>query len=445
MDDFISGTLDDAVAKLAEFAAFTRTGSEKVAAGDFLSSLGSAVRDNPALSHALVGGGLGAAALGANTALSNRGKDPDQKRSILGSIATGGLLGAGAGAGVGAARQGASKLNTGGGISGTDAMRPGQFIDPTTGRRMQIDPKALQENPDLHSQVRALTTPTAQGALAGTVGGALDAIRERMPTASRYMPWVAGLDAALHTPGVGLAHATPETAGGYYGRKWLAAGAGESKNLTDTLKKTLFDNKAPGVNGASLPDHSPPGPASTRAGRVLQRIRDRMRTGTEGVTDILGRKAGPGTGDAAALRLESPVTREVEHTSFPLARDADGNPVPDRSSPSKFKTQEPVLDDAGRPTMRREDLSRGTVGHLKALGAGKDEVFKDRGMFRVPGTNRMYPGFRTWGGAAGARVGAYSLPFLTEYMVRGLQEDSANRQSIRDIVARHTKEVPEGR
>lgn len=442
--EFLSGTMAEAIEKLAEVASGRRSHIEKTADG-FLSSLGSTIKDNPALSHALVGGGLGAAAGGISTAVSNRGKDDSDRKGLLGSMATGGLMGAAAGGGVGLARQGLSNLSAGGGGMGSDALKPGQYMDPATGKMMSIDPQALKNDPELHAKVKALTTPTLQSKITGTVGGVLEGIREKTPWSSVGVPAAMAVDTALHAPGVGLAHATPETAGGYYGRKWLASGASEHGGLSDEMKKTFFENKAPGTNGGkevSVPGHTPQAPG----GSWLSKMKDKL-TGSragKGITDILGYKAGPGVGDSPAMTVKSPEMRDVEQTSYPMTKDPiSGKMEPDKSSPSKWTEREPALGRDGNPRFREESLSHGTLGDLKGVGAKADEKFKDRSMFRIPKTNRMYPGMKTTGGALGMRAAGYATLFAAEYLTRGLMEDANNRQSLRELMQQHTKPVPE--
>lgn len=428
MDEIINGTLAEAVEKIATMAAVVRTRgyAEKSAASDVLTSIGSAVRDNPVLASTILGGGLGAAVAGTGTALSNHGRDEGQKKRLLPSMLTGGLAGAGIGAGLGLARGGFS----GAGSTGTDALKPGHFTDPTTGLRMMIDPKALKENPDLHRQIKALSTPSLQGRIAGGFGSLLQGIKDETPTSASVLPWVAGADLAMHAPGVGLARTTPEAAGGYWGRKFLDQGIRGAKELPDKLKGILAENAPPGQHGNTkieLPEHTSSVPAKSSIGKMWQRLRG--TGGRQGVIDVLGNSSGGATGTSPALRVSYPEMREVE-----VGTNAGRG--------EKWKEQQPVTDAAGNPKITKHELNRGAVGALKGLGAASTEHFKDRSAYRVPFTNKMYRGSLSLGGALGRRAGFYGLPFAGEYLYRGMEEDVANRKSIQELMRQNAVPVP---
>lgn len=440
MTDPTEGTLEDAARWLAELAA--APAGEKRAFGDFLTSLGGAVRDNPAISHALVGGGIGAVAGGLNTAYGNSGRDPSRKRSLLGGALTGGLAGAGVGAGVGLARQGMEGLSGGGsGGPGNAGGGHGQYVDPTTGKTMAIDPNALKNDPELAAKVKSLTTPTLQSKLVGGLGAGIGAAYDAAPiTTSAALP-LGAADLALHGPGFGRARATPETAGGYYGRRWFSDGAAGHKLLPDSIKETLFGNKAPGLHDgvtSELPGHAAPPAAGTRLGRLWQAAKSRVRGDHDmgdGVADVLGGTPGPGKGDGVAFRASTPVMQDVEHST----------PGTDTQAASKWTTREPAFDANKKPKVNVEELNHGQIGDLKRLGVGKDEAFKDRTMFRVPGTNRHYAGAKSMRGALAGRAGGLGVAGLGEYLIRGLGEEADNKQAIRDLVARHAKPVEGGK
>lgn len=153
----VDGTLEDAVEALAGRAADLRTrpytAAEKraVAASDVLGSLGRAAKDHPMLGSALLGGALGAGAGGLSASVANADEPEHRRRSVLGSALTGGLAGAGVGAGLSALRSGLSGLN----IRRHDALTPGAFTDPSTGRKMVISPEAIRADPDLPAAVQA--------------------------------------------------------------------------------------------------------------------------------------------------------------------------------------------------------------------------------------------------------------------------------------------------
>jgi hypothetical protein len=158
-------SIDDIAAALAGRAVALRsvppTYAEKVAfkASDVLTSLGGAVRDNPTLAGALLGGGTGALAGGVGTALGNRGRDDKDRKSVFDSALTGGLAGAGLGGGLGAAAKAYGDSGKGQGLGTGDSLPPGQYTDPATGKRMQIDSDTLRKNPALLDKVRDLSKP----------------------------------------------------------------------------------------------------------------------------------------------------------------------------------------------------------------------------------------------------------------------------------------------
>jgi hypothetical protein len=148
----VNGTLDDAIDYVAGRAAAARTGNrtyaEKraVAASDVLTSLGQKFQDNPVLGKALLGGGLGAA-VGAGAHLAIPDAPGRKKSSLLSKVMMGGLTGAGIGAGAGTIQR----------------FRAGETpaVEPTTfemgGKKWQVDPKLLKEDPEYLSKVQKLT------------------------------------------------------------------------------------------------------------------------------------------------------------------------------------------------------------------------------------------------------------------------------------------------
>ena len=453
LDNILAGSMADAVEALAKMAADLRTRprtyAEKVAAGaaDFLSSLGDSVKNNPALSHALVGGGLGAAAGGINTALNNRGKDENSRKSTLSGLLGGGLAGAAVGGGVGMARTGLANMKQTGGISGgmgSDALKPGQFADPTTGQTMMIDPKALKENPDLHNQVRSLTKPTLQTTVAGGVAGLYEKMREQAPTTTGLLPWVAGADLALHGPGFGLARTTADRVGGHAGQKWLSEGIG-GLDISDKLKKAITNNAKVGKNKGGLitaiPGYAPPA-AKGRLAKLWDRIAGNGN-GKYGVRDILGGRANSSTGTDDVLKIKSPKTREVDKARYDAKT---GKPLEKWKETEKvMKKGRPPLLHGTRPVMERESLNDAHIATAKNVAAKNDPHFEGRSIFRVPGTNRVYRGMGSFGGAVGLRAGLYGVPMAAEYVGRGIQEDVKSKESLRELMARHAKPVPEGK
>lgn len=431
MDELLSGTVAEAVEKLAALAAYHRTGPvEKTAAPEWLTSLGETVKASPGLSHALVGGGLGAAALGANTALNNRGQDPSRKKSVLGSMFAGGLAGAGAGAGVGLARQGMADLkNPGGGITGTDALKPGQFTDPATGKRMQIDPKALKDNPGLAAQVKSLTTPSFQSQVAGGVGSVLQGIKDKTPTTAPLVGGAMLTDLALHNPLFGLSRIRPHQAGGQIGKELFQLGAEGDKNLSEAMRK--------GMNVA--PSTAPPPTSGTdthvqlndkaNAGNFVRRkwegLKGKLglRPNLPTLGDTLGGR--PGSIDGARPVATVSYTPEIKGKSV-WTDPTDKN--------TKIEREETTHGPRQTKTIRESD-----VGQAKFRGM-KGSDYEGRQLYRTLG--HTYAGARSLPAALGVRALAYGAPLGGEYVYRGLQEDARNKQTMRDIIAQYTKPVP---
>jgi hypothetical protein len=436
VEELLDGTLAEAAEKLAALAAYHRTGpAEKTAAPEWLTALGEQVKNNPALSHALIGGGLGAAGLGANTALNNRGQEAGKKKSVLGSMLTGGLAGAGAGAGVGLARQGLSELkNPGGGISGTDALRPGQFVDPATGRRMMIDPQALKDNPQLHEQVRALTTPTLQSRIAGGAAGAYDAIRQHVPTTAPLVAGAGAVDFALHNPLFGLSKIRPHQASGQIGKELFQLGAEGDKNLSEAMRKGFGvqpSTAAPPTTGTDthvqLHDRASP---SGAVRRWYESIKGRlgMRPNNPTLGDILGGR--PGAVDGS--RPVATVSYVPEHKG----KTVEEFPSPGPGQPSrKVETETVNHGDRTPKTIRETDVAQAKHRGYNSSG------YAGRQLFRTLG--RTYAGAGSVAGAVAPRAALYGLPLAGEYIARGIQEDGRNRQTLNDIYARYARPVPE--
>lgn len=438
--DIVNGTLEEAMEKLAELAAYYRTGPcEKRAEGGFLSSIGSMVQNNPAISHALIGGGVGALGTGLSTAWNNQGKDPSQKKSVLSSSLLGGLLGAGVGGGIGAARTGISNMKPGG-ITTQDTLTPGRFTDPVTKQQMSIDPKVLQDHPELPKDIKSLTSSSLQGQISTGIGDVWRGVKSHVPNFASVFPFMAATDLALHAPVVGLARSTPETAGGYYGNKWFNVGVNSSSKLDPTIQQVLHENKPVGEHGGvttKLPQHTSPGDPTSWLGRMRERLFGKP---SKGIRDILGSTYGSATGDEPVLETAQPRTKKVTQVDNPLMEGERG-PVPDKSVSQTSEVTKPVYDEHGNPIIDRKQLSRGTVGMLKGEGAKLDPDFAGRSVMRIPGTNRIYRGAATLGGAALARLGIYGAPMAADYVYTGLKEDSKKQQAMRDIIARYAKPV----
>lgn len=269
----IDGTLEEAVNALAARSAELRSkailSSEKRAASasDFLSSLGQSVKDSPALGTGLLGSGIGAGIGGLGALYGNAGKEKRNRKSVLGSMLTGGLAGGAVGGGLGLARHSLGQLGNG---RSDDVMPAGQFADPATGKKMVIDAKSLKENPDLAGKVRALSSskgPFANGlsGIAHNIGNAIPGVglgiealtgpswlNEQLPFSSRALPQMAGLDALLHSSKanlgerIGWGRIDPGSVRGRLGEKSFRTGiteGGESAGVADAVRKAVTDDK----------------------------------------------------------------------------------------------------------------------------------------------------------------------------------------------------------
>jgi hypothetical protein len=293
VNNLLEGNLASAVEALAMLA----TQPEKMAGfNDYLTSLGNAVKDSPTLSHALVGGGVGAGIGGLGTLYNNSKKDPSDRRSVLGSMLTGGLAGAGTGAGIGLARTGLSGLTNASTEHESAKLAPGEFIDPATSKRMKIDPAALKEN-GLTSKVRGLMAPSVTGIAAAGILGGLEKVHDLAPLTTTLAAPVAAADLAMHAPFVGAARTTAKRLGGYWGEELLRRGIPDATGLRNlpTVRKALESN-SPVDSTMNLHGASP------RSGKTI--------------TELLGRQAGKGVGDMPALTVSNPLPETVTHKTI---------------------------------------------------------------------------------------------------------------------------------
>lgn len=453
MEELLNGSMEQAAEALARLAAGTRAGVfQKQAAPAWLTSLGDTLNNNPTLSHGLIGGGLGAAAMGANTALNNRGQSPDKKKSVLGSMLAGGLAGGGIGAGVGIAREGMSGIrNAGGGISGTDAVKPGQFTDPATGQKMMVDPKALKDDPELASKVKGLSTPSLQSQVGGGVFGALGAVRDKVPTTAPWVGAAMGVDALLHNPMFGLSRIDAGQASGRIGRQLLRSGLEGDATLPEAMRTSLLSGAKPGGTMPG-PAPTPPGAAAGSAGHLpgtyhemhdlnqapknwvqtkVDALRGRFprlfgRPNPPTLIDIIGGRAGTGGGSRPVMTTHYAPEKEVTVKTK--------DPATGHEATSKEMHVQPK---------KTTSLNEEVVARLKSNGHKTNEGLTGRQLYRTFG--KTYAGARSLPAALGARAMIYGTPLAAEYVHRGLQEDEANKQTMREIMQRYAKPVPEGK
>lgn len=444
VEELLNGTLENAVEKLAAYAADLRTRprtyAEKQATStaDFLTSLGDKLKENPGLGGAMLGGGLGAGLGGISAAYGNRDKDPVSKRSILGSMLTGGIAGAGVGAGAGLAHKGLSGVSGITGGMGSDALKPGEFTDPATGQTMQIDPTALKDNPELHKQIRSLTTPSLQSTVAGGASALWDKIKQQVPTSAAILPWVGGADLALHAPGIGLGRIDANAAGGRIGSKLFSQGLRSAEGIDPALQAAM--GKAP---GGTMPKELPGGKGWVEGSHVAMSDRINPRTYIERqinklrgafpktlgrpnpktLGDLLGERHGPGVGE-----------REVAKMTY--------TPVEERELTDKSTSPEEKFKKRHVMPAKQLSVTEKLIGDTKEVGHQNHPTLSGRQLYRLPGTNITYAGAKSLGGGALMRLAGYGLPIAGEYMARGMSEDLDNQQTLRDLIAKHAKPIP---
>lgn len=429
----IEGTLNDAIDALAhrEVELRSRPASpfEKLAAiSDILTSLGGSLRDNPTLGTALLGGGAGAIMGGGATAMGNAMRPPEKRRSVLGGALTGGLAGGAIGGGASLAAKGLGNINgSGQGLQHGDALQPGVFTDPATGKTMRIDPKALRANPDLAAQVKGLSQPTHPGEATarGLIGGAMNIgsnalpfghsllsstgatgdgatwLDRNLPTSTNIVPKMMTADALLHSKlnlgeRIGLGRIRP----------------GFSKSV-DNLRagvEKLYDAKSPVRQ--EIESGGPPKPGTLvrrpRTNVAEQLGNSRLSEPGKGRMNWLHRLIGNhGAGDDRVMH----------------AGGADGATM-DRARVRQAKTDGYLANEAAAGRKGGKD------------GAGPKELFNFFGRDRqvAPRSVRI-----------GGRIAGYGAIPAAEYLLRGQADENANRDKLRELMQQYAKPVPAGK
>lgn len=435
MEELLNGTLEDAVRYLAKVAADRRTRPatvrEKMASPmDFLSSLGDTVKSNPTLSHALVGGGIGAGLGGLSRAYGNSDKPEGERKSLLGGLVQGGLAGAGVGAGIGATR---SYLNRPEGGTGTPSA---DFTDPATGDKYKTKPNVPA---DIVAKAKQLSSSSGQKRIAQGVGGVLGQIHDEIPITSTAAAVAAPIDLALHGPG-GLSNITRDLgkATGGWGRDLFHAGVQKLKDsdplksphLAPQLEKTVSQGPLGAGDGNSMP--KAPGFRNW-----LSRQRGSGR-GFGSLYDALGSRGGSGPGDRTIAQIAGTPMHEIETgaTASPAGSPAHTRPaisgVPGNVSPG-VKMKVP----AAGPEVH--DITAGRVGGIMNSEAGK-KLLGDRNLYKTFG--KTYAGAKSLRGAAGLRGAAYGIPMGVEYLARGLHDDAKDKSQLRDLLAQYAEKQP---
>lgn len=423
--NLIEGTLEQAIDALAqrevELRSRPATPLEKLASlSDILTSVGSSLRENPTLGHALLGSGVGALAGGGATMMGNAMRPPEKRRSVLGGAMTGGLAGGAIGGGASLAAKGLSNINGGGqGLQHGDALQPGMFTDPETGKMMRIDPQTLRANPDLAAKVKALSQPVSPGeqTARGIIGGGLN-------LASNALPFGNSL---LNSTGAG---------GG--GDTWLDRNLPTSTNIVPkamTLDALLHSKLNLGER--------------IGLGRIRPQFSKSVDNLRAGVKDLYDK--------------DHPIRQEIESGTKPkpgTAVGARGQSAAEQignsrlSDPGKGRMNwlQRLLGNHGRgddKVMRAggETLDRARAWQAKDVGYAANEAMhgrKDnpRDLFNFFGRDRQVASrpVRILGRAA-----LYSSIPAAEYLIRGQMDENANKDKLRELMQQYAKPVPAGK
>jgi hypothetical protein len=295
---------------------------------------------------------------------------------------------------------------------------------------MQVDPKALKEHPELASQIKSLSTPSLQSQVGGGVLGTLGAIKDKTPYSFWGTLGLAGADAALHNP---FRRANPEQVGGYYGRQALNDGVKSMTHLPEWARNALAGNKGVGLDattGVTTTVHGHEIPAGKTVLDYFGEMKKPQMQGSGPLITLEQTRMGEGS-------QKIPGQPEVKAT-------AGGPPARAATPDVTHKIVTPVMDEHGNPLKEKVTISASELANARREGLKTHAETAGRHLYRVPGTNKFYRGMTSLRGAAGVRAG-YLLPFLTEYTIGGIQEDEANKKTMREIMQRYAKPVPEGK
>lgn len=453
MEDLIAGALDDAMEALAKLAADLRTRpatyAEKQAAGmsDVLSSLGGRLQENPIAGGTLLGGGLGAGVGAISTALGNRGKEDYERKSLLGGTLGGGLAGAGLGAGAGMAYSGTKAMGKNQGTGTGDATPFGEMTDPTTGKKFQIDPKALKDNPHLGNQIRQLRQQSPPEKTLATVGGniwnfgrrAMTAptlglshllpkseqgdVSGNLPVSSAVLPGMAMADYALNSQGarlgerIGWGAVRPRMSRNVDDlRRGLLGAVEGAKSTYSDAQKELMKRLTSGPSADLDAVAKKPGAAHTGNVEVSTKVPKKVRL-TDDITDP---QTGKTTGTAHRESvIEKTVKKNVPTT---LTGDQIGN--------LREEGARTTAAEAGKNKYRGESVSsepriHRTIGGV--IGKGRD--------VNVP--THPLKGMRL-----GKRMLAYGAVPVAELAASAMYDEHSREAQMRALMAQHVKEVP---
>lgn len=455
MNDLLNGTLADAVEILAAVWAEKRAAGVLDDLSGYASDAYGAVKENPTLSHGLIGAGVGAGLGGLSTAYQNQSEDPADRRSVWRSALTGGAVGGATGAGIGLARTGLAGLSPAAPGAGDKppAFRPVQYTDPTTGQVKQV---TNLMSPD----EKAAIEPSTGRQIGTALGRGINTWNENLPASLRINTGLLAADVAMHNPLANLTTTDPSQVGGAVGRKALIEGlskmpdADMPKATRDALMAGPLHGKTPvlhpdqsGVTAESGPQYVDPLTVTSTvparpvslADRFRQQFGQPMRNPPT-LKDTLGGYAGVGSGGREVATIQAPEFKTTTTDEFPHEKlNAEGKKVPDLSR----KVEVPGIRYEGLgPKM---PITEAHIGQGKTLGIKEHPDLAGRTIHTLPGTNRSYTGSKNLGQAAGKRLLAYGTAPVLEYLYNQLSGGPRTEAEVRDIVGQHTKDVPEAK
>lgn len=439
--DFADLTLEAVAAALADQAAAVASTpvswAEKAAAGfqDYLTGLGETMKRHPEVRQAImsggIGAGIGAGVGGLGTAWGNKDRDPEERRSVLGSMLTGGLAGGAIGAG-------GSALASG--IKGWNAPK-----DPRIEAMQGI--KKQQEGPGpIDATIRGVAgnvgnfvsnaIPGLNPALkaTGLAYGSGDKeptwLDRNFPVSSNVLPKAGLLDFLAHTiPNAGrrfgIGQIDPERAKGYFNKgvgqvdKPFQDQHGISKTVLDAIRGGTTNNGRDGQFVADIP-HAPGAGDSRSVGQVLEgSLPAPGKTPTDRFTNqVWGGAPKPGAGFWGRLfggrdpRLDRPVMTVAENLHAGGPEHAVGPAGP----------HGPEFGPEATLTARQHGAINRLGYESENAGQGLRNIF---GMqYRAP--SKMM--------RIGGRLGAYGALPLAEYIINNQLSDAAKQTKVQRIV-----------
>jgi hypothetical protein len=396
---------------------------------DSLSSgVSSQFAKNPYATSALLGGGLGAAAMGASTAVNNAKSPEKRKRSVLQSAILGASGGALAGMGVAGGIRG---LNSAG---GPDKLPANQYVDPVTGQRIQIDTDKLVKNPELMARIKDLTSPDLQERIYGGVSDAWKYVSREVPVASRVMPVLGLLDAARYLRPGTFTDVSPGEFKGKDATAWFRRGI-PSSALPESLKTMI-------IEGKSYND--------LLGSKSRIKLDPRLTSLDKALSYVIGQRHLDSTSSAPLLSVKAPLMQPVNYKAVQNR----GAPNPHGTLPPSvakeytrneqvYKTVNKMI--GGKPTKvkvplfhKPEVLTEAAAHHAKLEGFKADPRFEGRQLRWLPGAG-YYRSFKSPTAAIASRIAMYGAPTLAEYWYQGKMDTEAKQKTLREIMQQIAK------